>query len=206
MADLGHQTEPLRRHALDRNPEPTDAAVCHDPRTTSGDSEWARLLEACFAELHEAVESGDIARTSPLHEAVAELALIERGAIKPASRRGQKALRVGRLCLAQRLIARHLSQAALSPAMVADLLGVSVRHLHLLFETTGTSFSLTVAAQRMRQIRLLLREAPQRPIAEIAHACGFASMATFYRVFGANTGLTPGQFRDREAATLLTAK
>ena len=98
MADLGHQTEPLRRHALDRNPEPTDAAVCHDPRTTSGDSEWARLLEACFAELHEAVESGDIARTSPLHEAVAELALIERGSIKPASRRGQKALRTGRLC------------------------------------------------------------------------------------------------------------
>jgi len=189
MADLGHQ-----------------ATACHDHRTTSGNYEWAPLLEACIAELQQTVESGDMAKTSPLRDAVAELALIERGEIKPASRRGQQVLRIGRLCLAQRLITRHLSQAALSPAMVAGLLGVSVRHLHLLFETTGTSFSQTVAAQRMRQTRLLLREAPQRTIAEIAHACGFASLATFYRVFSASTGLTPAKFRDREAAIVLTAK
>ncbi len=73
----------------------------------------------------------------------------------------------------------------------------------------------------MRHSRLLLREAPERPIADIAHACGFASLATFYRVFSAATGLTPGKFRvqsepcgavddaaqfDGEAAIHLTVK
>ena len=99
MADLGHQ-----------------ATACHDHRTTSGNREWALLLEACFAELQQTVESGGMAKTSPL------------------------------------------------------------------------------------------REAPQRTIAEIAHACGFASLATFYRVFSASNGLTPAKFRDREAAIVSTAK
>ena len=60
--------------------------------------------------------------------------LIERGVIRPGSRAALHALRVGRLSLARRLIARNISRAALSPAMVADLLGISVRHLHILFE------------------------------------------------------------------------
>ena len=199
---------------------PAPAATCHDRRKTSGDRGWAPLLEACFAELQEAAENGDMAKTPPLVEAVREFALIERGAIEPGSRRGQQALRVGRLCLAQRLITHHLAQAALSPAMVAGLLGVSVRYLHLLFETTGKSFLQTVTAQRMRQCRRLLRETPERPIADIAHACGFGSLPTFYRVFSAATGQTPGEFRaqsrpcgrvdaapsDREAAVRLTVK
>jgi AraC-like DNA-binding protein len=226
------------KHELDRNPapaadgspalpfepccdeRPAPAAACHDRRKTFGDRGWAPLREACFAELKEAVETGDIARTPPLVKAVAEFALIEHGAIKPGSRRGQQALRLGHLCLANRLIRSHLSQAALSPTMVAGLLGVSVRYLHLLFETTGKSFSQTVTAQRMHLSCRLLREMPKRPIADIADACGFGSLPTFYRVFSATIGLTPGEFRayseptdpvgttrpTREAATHLTVK
>ena len=58
--------------------------------------------------------------------------------------------------------------------MVAGLLGVSVRHMHMLFESTGQSFSQTVTAQRIRLSGQLLREAPGRPIAEVARACGVA--------------------------------
>ena len=83
--------------------------------------------------------------------------------------------------------------------MVADLLGVSVRHMHMLFEGTGQSFAQTVTAQRIRLSGRLLREAPGRPIAEIAHACGFESLATFYRVFHATEGMPPGEFRARDA-------
>jgi AraC-like DNA-binding protein len=226
------------KHAFDRNPGPAaggsppavfnpcsdagpaHATACHDRPETSADHRWAPVLEACLAELTEAVENGDMARTPPLIAAAAELALIERGAITPGSRRRQQALRVGHLCLARRLITNHLSQASLSPAMMADLLGVSVRYLHMLFETTGTSFSQTVTAQRMRQSCLLLRETPKRPIADIAHSCGFGSLPTFYRVFSATTGLTPREFRaqrepcgpvgaarsDREADAHLTVK
>jgi AraC-like DNA-binding protein len=166
------------------------------------------------------VADGDATRSVPLVKVLAELALIERGIVAAGSRRGQRALRVARLSLARRLIARRLSQANLSPAMVADLLGVSVRHMHMLFEGTGQSFSQTVTAQRIRLSGRLLREAPGRPVAEVARACGFESLATFYRVFHATVGMPPGEFRaqgarsgpisapssDHRASTHLTGK
>jgi AraC-like DNA-binding protein len=163
---------------------PAPSPVCHDiVRETSGDRRWAPLVEASFADFKEAMEDGDTARSTSLVHALAELDRIERGMIAAGSRRGLRALRVARLSLARRSIRRHLSQASLSPAMVADLLGVSVPHMHMLFEDTGRSFSQTVTAQRIRLSGQLLREAPGRPIAEIAHACGFESLATFYRSF-----------------------
>jgi AraC-like DNA-binding protein len=187
---------------------PASSLVCHDvARETSGDRRWAPLVEASLADFNEAMEDGDTARSTSLVKALAELALIERGIVAAGSRRGLRALRVARLSLARRSITRHLLQASLSPAMVADLLGVSVRHMHMLFEGTGQSFQL-------------LREAPGRPVAEVARACGFESLATFYRVFHATEGMPPGEFRardaqsgahqppviDHQAATHLTAK
>jgi AraC-like DNA-binding protein len=179
---------------------PAPGLVCRDVgRETSGDRGLAPLVEASFADFKEAMANGDTTRSVPLVKVLAELALIERGIIAAGSRRGQRALRVARLSLAHRLIARHLSQASLSAAMVAGLLGVSVRHMHMLFEGTGNRFSRTVIAQRIRLSGQLLREAPSRPVAEVARACGFASLATFYRVFHATVGMPPGEFRARAA-------
>lgn len=179
---------------------PAPGLVGHDIiGKTSGDRGLASLVEASFADFKEAMEDGDTARSAPLVKALEELALIERGMIAAGSRRGQRALRLARLSLARRLITRHLSQASLSPAMVADLLGVSVRHMHMLFEGTGRSFSQTVTVQRIRLSGRLLREAPERAVAEVARACGFESLATFYRVFHATEGMTPGEFRARGA-------
>jgi AraC-like DNA-binding protein len=200
---------------------PAPGFACHDVvRETSGDRRWAPLVEASFADFKEAIEDGDTARSTSLVHALAELDLIERGMIAAGSRRGLRALRVARLSLARRSITRHLSQASLSPAMVAGLLGVSVRHMHMLFESTGQSFSQAVTAQRIRLSGQLLREAPGRPIAEVARACGFESLATFYRIFHATEGMPPGEFRargaqsrthqpsvtDHQAATHLTVK
>ncbi|QPF87887.1 helix-turn-helix transcriptional regulator [Bradyrhizobium genosp. L] len=160
---------------------------------------WAPLLEACTADLKEAMQTGSAASVPPLVKAVAEFALLERGAIRPGSRRAQQALRIGRLSLARRLVTRHLPEPALSPTMIAELLGVSVRYLHVLFETTGKSFSHTVTDQRLAESRRLLAATPPRPIAEIAFACGFGSLATFYRIFTASEGSTPGEFRARSS-------
>ena len=99
---------------------PAPGLVGHDViRETSGDRGLAPLVEASFADFKEAVEDGDTARSAPLVNALAELALIERGMIAAGSRRGLRALRAARLSLARRSIARHLSQASLSAAMVA---------------------------------------------------------------------------------------
>jgi AraC-like DNA-binding protein len=178
---------------------PAANPACCNPVQETSDGRWAPLLEACFADFTAAAQEGDAARTTPLVKALAALALIACGIITPASRRGQLALRVGRLSLARQLIARHLSQPTLSPAMLADLLGVSVRHMHMLFEGTGMSFSQTVTVQRIRLSRRLLLEAPRRQVTEIARASGFDSLATFYRVFHATTGMTPRDFRAQGA-------
>lgn len=165
------------------------------PRTFD-DPGLAPLLGACFADLSEAAADDESAPgTASLVQALAHLALIERGIVRPGSRRGQAALRTARLAQARRLIARHLQDRHLAPGMVADLLGVSVRHLHMLFETAEKSFSQTVTDERLKRSRHLMREAPERLIADIAASCGFESLATYYRVFNAAYGMAPGDFR-----------
>ena len=166
---------------------------------TSGDRDWAPLRQATLAEFKEAMAEADTARSVLLVNVLAELALIDLGTVTAGSRRGQRTLRTARLALARRLIARHLPQPDLSAQMVADQLGVSVRHLHMLFERTGQSFAKTVNAQRIRLSGQLLDETPRRAVAEIARACGFASPATFYRLFDVAMRMSPGAFRTRDA-------
>lgn len=163
------------------------------------DPALAPLLDACFADLGEAAANDGSSGAVPLVQALGHLALIERGIVRPGSRRGQAALRTARLSLARRLIARHLQDPDLAPTRVADLLGVSVRHLHMLFEVADRSFSQTVTEERLKRSRRLMREAPERLIADIATACGFESLATYYRVFNAAYGMAPGDFRAQAA-------
>jgi AraC-like DNA-binding protein len=163
------------------------------------DSRLVPLLDACFADLGEAAANDGSADVAPLVQALGHLALIERGIVMPGSRRGQAALRTARLSLARRLIVRHMQDPELAPTRVADLLGVSVRHLHMLFEVAERTFSQTVTEERLNQSRRLMREAPERLIADIATACGFESLATYYRVFNAAYGMAPGDFRAQAA-------
>jgi AraC-like DNA-binding protein len=155
----------------------------------------APLLESCFADLVSAGESIEPQAAAPLIEALGALALVERGVVRPGGGLARQALRVARLSFARRLIASQLSDPHLSPALIANQLGVSIRHVHALFEASAMSFSQTVTAMRLDESRKLLVQEPERPIAKIAFACGFESLATFYRVFHAAHGVAPGDFR-----------
>lgn len=163
------------------------------PRPVQDQTALRTLLESCFRDL---IEDKDAAADrAPMVQALAHIALIERGIMRPKSRLAQQALRTAHLSLAHRLIRRHLANAALSPTLIAGLLGISVRHLHILFEATENSFSETVTMLRLAQSRRLLREQPRQTIAEVAFACGFESLATFYRLFNASESMTPGDYR-----------
>lgn len=153
------------------------------------------LVASCFHDLLDTDDTGDPATPSPLVQTLVQLALIERGLIRPTSRGALEALRFARLSLARRLIARHLSNPRLSPALIAGMLGISIRHLHILFEAENRSFSATVTGHRIGHSRRLLCEPQKLAVADIARACGFESLATFYRVFQATNGMTPGDFR-----------
>lgn len=63
------------------------------------------------------------------------------------------------------------------------------RFPHMQFEVADRSFSQTVTEERLMESRRLMREAPERLIADIAGACGFESLATYYE---SSTPLRPG--------------
>jgi AraC-like DNA-binding protein len=104
---------------------------------------------------------------------------------------------VARLEGAKRHIHENLAEPHLTPASTAAALGISVRHLHLLFEPTGISFAQYVLRQRLRQCRAAFTSpmGTRRSVADIAFGWGFNSLATFYRAFEREFGLPPAALR-----------
>jgi len=207
-SDLPYHTVPIAAEGFDLRILKVPAADIvlpitglHDlvPKPFTDHAALTPLLESCFTDLTEADDDSDPAAAKALVRTLTHLTLIERGIIRPTSRAAQYAVRAGRLSLARRLMASHIAQPQLSPAFIASTLAISVRHLHVLFEQASMSFSQTVTALRIARSRHLLREAPAMTIAEIAFASGFDSLATFYRIFRAAQGITPGDFRAQGA-------
>jgi AraC-like DNA-binding protein len=110
---------------------------------------------------------------------------------------GRESLRAARLEAAKRYIHQHLAEPGLTPASTAAALGISVRHLHVLFEPTGTSFAQYLTQQRLLQCRAALTSPTggSRSVADIAFGWGFNSLATFYRAFEREFGLPPTALR-----------
>jgi AraC-like DNA-binding protein len=123
------------------------------------------------------------------------LALLARGRLRPRQHDIRAALRAGLLHAAREIVGRDLHLPDLTPAAVATELGISLRQLHVLFEPTGVSFARTLTAVRLQHAQKLLQSMPARGIDDVAFACGFDSIATFYRVFRATYGMTPGDVR-----------
>lgn len=128
-------------------------------------------------------------------EHLAQLALLARGRVPSGSLESRAALRFGLLQAVRDMLRHNLHRPDLSPAAVADEFAISLRQLHLLFEPTGVSFSRTLLTMRIEEARRLLESMPTSAISDIAYACGFDSIATFYRVFRAAYGATPGDVR-----------
>jgi len=123
------------------------------------------------------------------------LALLARGRLRPRHDEIRAALHAGYLHAAREIFLRDLHRPTLTPAAVATELGISLRQLHALFEPTGLSFARTLTAARLTEARRLLYVMRESGIDEIAFSCGFDSIATFYRVFRAAHGMTPGDAR-----------
>jgi transcriptional regulator GlxA family with amidase domain len=106
--------------------------------------------------------------------------------------------------LMQRLLAHidaHLDDPALTPRAAAQALGVSVRRVHGLLALSPHSFSRLVARRRVQRAQELLA-ARQVSVIEVAFACGFNSLATFYRQYAATVGASPAGRRRRVGTSL----
>lgn len=167
-------------------------ARTHDlfPEPLMQGARLTRLIKATLSALeHDPFQSsGEI-------ESIARLALIARGRLAQGSPEGRAALRAGFRHAAREIMIRDLHRPDLTSATVAAELAISLRQVHVLFEPTGLSFARTLTAMRLKEARRLLGITPARQVADIAYACGFDSIATFYRVFRSAYGMTPGDVR-----------
>jgi AraC-like DNA-binding protein len=90
-------------------------------------------------------------------------------------------------------IVRHLADPALSPDAIAAAHHISVRYLHRLFQSEGSTVSRWIQQRRLEECRRELSRPGHLPpaVAAVAHRWGFTSPAHFSRVFRAAYGMSP---------------
>lgn len=108
---------------------------------------------------------------------------------------GRARRRVERAC---RIIDERLGSdggaARISPADVAERLGISVSHLSRTFrQVTGITFERAVKERRVALARKLLLD-PALNVSQVAARCGFSDAAYFARVFRSVVGCTPSEY------------
>jgi transcriptional regulator GlxA family with amidase domain len=98
---------------------------------------------------------------------------------------------------ARRLIALKFSDPELRPEGIAVQLGISTRTLHRIFAEHGESVMHRVVSERVRRAGNLLgsAKAQGRTITEVAFSCGFNDLTHFGRVFCAQMGMMPSEWR-----------
>jgi AraC-like DNA-binding protein len=93
-------------------------------------------------------------------------------------------------------VRRHLFDTDLDPERVAAASGISVRYMHRLFHETGQTLGRWVRERRLEAARAALSDvANRRTLGEVALRCGLGDQAQFSRLFKAQFGQTPGEFR-----------
>lgn len=100
-----------------------------------------------------------------------------------------------------RFIDAHLAEQTLTPLVIADALGVSVRHLHRVFSAAGTTLGDHIRSLRLDNCRKDLADPRlgHRPITEIAFERGFCDAAHFSHSFRKRFGVSARAFRARSA-------
>lgn len=121
----------------------------------------------------------------------------ERGAAS-----GERSVRIAHRHRALRLIDDQLGDHLLKPGLVAERLGLSERYLQMIFAEHDQTLSSVIRRRRIAEAKRLLSDvaAQSRGIASIAYRVGFSDPAHFSRVFAAETGISPKDYRDRELA------
>jgi AraC-like DNA-binding protein len=106
-------------------------------------------------------------------------------------------LRAARLELALAFIGAHYDEPDLSVAAVAQHLGISIRCLELLLETTGHTYTERVLELRLQRAHALLSDPAANPlsISNIALSAGFSDLSYFNKRFRQRFGETPTAVR-----------
>jgi AraC-like DNA-binding protein len=92
-----------------------------------------------------------------------------------------------------RYLERNFADASLTPASMAEDLGISVRYAHKLLEQTGRSFRQELVRLRLQAARRAFsaKTSPRETIADIAISVGFNDLSQFNRHFRQAYAMTP---------------
>lgn len=98
---------------------------------------------------------------------------------------------------AKEYIAAHYSDGNLSLDEVSKAVGISAPYLSGIFsEVNKGGFLAYLSSYRVEQAKQYLTETNET-VAEIGKMCGFNSAQSFSRVFRKQTGVSPGQYREK---------
>jgi AraC-like DNA-binding protein len=94
-------------------------------------------------------------------------------------------------------IESNLSDTTLSPRTIAGGTHLSVRYLHELFQSEGTSITRWIQQRRLERCRIELIDPRRahRSITEIAYGSGFRDIAHFNHRFKDRIGVSPSVYR-----------
>ncbi|ANF83395.1 AraC family transcriptional regulator (plasmid) [Acinetobacter sp. NCu2D-2] len=97
----------------------------------------------------------------------------------------------------ERFIIEHLSHPNLAPKMVAEQIGISLRHLYRLFEDQQ-SVHAYIQQKRLEKIAFELKDYKNKhlSITEIAGRWGFPDSSHFCKIFKKYYQVTPKKYRD----------
>ena len=96
----------------------------------------------------------------------------------------------------EQFIRSRIDNMRLTPQMVADGCGISLRYLHQIFEREGVTVSAHIRNQRLLMCDAMLRDPNcRKSIAEIAYQCGFGDQAQFSRNYRGRFGCSPSEAR-----------
>ena len=182
-----------RLRSLDRY-----ASQVFDARTGAGGLllDMLRLLPARLAEADEVTRDG-------LSSCVIELAALTMEGDNRVLGSSLSSVQAGHLSRAERYIRANLANRELSPELVANACGISVRYLHQVFSGSGKSVGQWVRELRLQACEQQLRNLRRKEsIAEIAYQWGFGDQAQFSRHFRSYFGCTARQMRNQAASQL----
>lgn len=185
------------RVAADRLPASADRIRRGGFRMLQDESPMSRLVAQYLESFSDAAPAMSAAEIEAAVAALDLLVAAGLGDMPALAQDGGRALNAARLVAARNFIEGCVDNPRLTPELVAGHLGVSVRQLHRIFACEHTSVSLEVRRLRVSRAQALLARDTLRPVTDIALSCGFDSLATFYRCFRAETGMTATEWRSQ---------
>ena len=164
-----------------------------------GDNPGLRLLDAYLAALFSLQQEWDLALVTLHIRDLALSALGVRGEVQALVR--ERGVQAARQAAALAAIHARACEPGLDAEFIAGQVGLSVRYLHRLLESTGRTFAEHLLDRRLEVAVAMLRDSGSAhlKISEIASRAGFSDISHFNRSFRRRFGDTPHGVRVRAA-------